>query len=106
MFAARLFSGIAMHLYRSVADAIGTPAAIQLAHRLAAWHDAMVMHRRRAGDRRSRACGQDCPHDEAMTLWQEAVAVFGERAEELMFLRSHGGASRREATSAVTGIRG
>ena len=37
-------------LYRSIATAIGTREALDLAHRLVAWHDAMVMHRRRAGD--------------------------------------------------------
>jgi hypothetical protein len=55
------------------------------------WHDAMVSHERRlragrAGD----ACGEDCPHGEAPALWAEAVTTFGDRADELSFLRSRG----------------
>ena len=34
------------------------------------------------------ACDEDCPHVEARTLWAEALATFGKRANDLAFLRS------------------
>jgi hypothetical protein len=68
--------------------AVGTREALDLAHRLAEWHDAMVMHRRRAGERSGPACDVDCPHEQAETLWLEAREVYGERAREFAFLRS------------------
>ena len=79
-----------MTLYRSVATVVGTREALDLAHRLAAWHDAMVIHRRRAGDAASPSCDVDCPHEQAESLWLEAVDVYGERAREFAFLRSFG----------------
>jgi hypothetical protein len=33
-------------------------------------------------------CDEECPHAEARALWIEALEVFGERAQELTFLRS------------------
>ena len=80
-------------LYRSIATAIGTREALDLAPRLAEWHDAMVMHRRRAGDDIDPPCDVDCPHEQAESLWLEALEVYGERAREFAFLRSFGGAS-------------
>jgi len=79
-----------MTLYRSIANAIGTAEALDLGYRLAAWHDAMVMHVRRSGASRGRNCDADCPHVEAQSLWLEAVDTYGERAHELGFLRTHG----------------
>jgi len=86
-----------MGLYRSVANAVGTREALELAHRLAVWHDGMVVHQRRAGSVRGPLCEDDCPHEEAATLWSEALDVYQERAHELRFLRTHGMASYREA---------
>ena len=85
--------GVTMSLYRSIATAVGTREALDLAHRLAVWHDAMVMHRRRAGDEAGPSCDVDCPHEQAESLWLEAVEVYGERARDFAFLRSFGGAS-------------
>jgi hypothetical protein len=85
-----------MSLYRSVANAVGTREALELAQRLAAWHDAMVMHRRRAQraeDAASLSCDVDCPHEQAESLWLEAVDAYGERAHEFAFLRSFGATS-------------
>jgi hypothetical protein len=49
----------------------------------------MVAHDRkiRAG-RAEEVCDEECPHAEARTLWAEALDVFGDRAQELTFLRS------------------
>ena len=86
-----------MNPYTILSSGFGTQAAAVLAARLSTWHDAMVAHERRlrtstAGD----VCDEECPHAEARTLWQEAVTAFGERAQELTFLRS------RARTRAVT----
>jgi hypothetical protein len=60
-----------------------------LCARLTAWHDAMVAHERRLRSRvTAETCDDECPHAEAPALWAEALAVFGEKAEELTFLRS------------------
>ena len=84
-----------MSLYRSIATAVGTREALDLAHRLAVWHDAMVMHRRRAGDEAGPSCDVECPHEQAGSLWLEALEVYGERARDLAFLRTFGGVSSR-----------
>jgi hypothetical protein len=89
--------GYDMGLYRSVANAVGTRKALELSHRLAQWHDRMVVHQRRAISARRRLCEDDCPHAEAATLWSEALDVYRERAHELRFLRTHGMASYHEA---------
>jgi hypothetical protein len=89
-----------MNVYRFVASAIGTREALDLAHRLSAWHDAMVRHRRRAGAETD-ACAIDCPHQQAASLWLEAVDVYGERALELAFLRSVGQAAARPPDAVV-----
>ena len=85
-----------MRLYRSVATASGTREALDLAQRLAVWHDAMVMHRRRDGDGAGPLCEVDCPHEQAESLWLEAVEVYGERAREFAFLRSFSGTSTQQ----------
>jgi hypothetical protein len=79
-----------MNLYRSLGAEVGTLEALDLARRLAAWHDAMVLHNRRAGGTRGDFCEHDCPHVNAQMLWIEALDVFGHRAHELGFLRTHG----------------
>jgi hypothetical protein len=81
-------------LYRSIATAVGTREALDLAHRLAVWHDAMVMHRRRTGDSSGSGCEGDCPHEEAEWLWREALDVYGERAHAFAFLRTYGNGMR------------
>jgi hypothetical protein len=79
--------GMTMSLYRSIANAVGTREARDLADRLGAWHDAMVMHRRRAGDVAGPSCDADCPHEEAEFLWRQALETYGDRAHEFAFLR-------------------
>lgn len=78
-----------MTLYRSLGNSIGTAEAVSLAHRLAAWHDAMVVHQRRAAGS-TESCEIDCPHGEAESLWLEALEAYGERAYQLAFLRNRG----------------
>jgi hypothetical protein len=94
--------GVTMSLYRSIATAVGTREALDLAHRLAAWHDAMVLHRRRAGDAAGPLCELDCPHERAESLWLEAVDVYGERADEFAFLRSFGSTSSQPAFAGLS----
>jgi hypothetical protein len=80
-----------MNVYAMLASGTSTSIPSSLAARLARWHDAMVAHERQLRTARtSDACGDDCPHVEARTLWAEALAAFGERAHELTFLRSRG----------------
>jgi hypothetical protein len=79
-----------MHVYQSIAVRVGTRAACELAPRLAAWHDAMVIHQRRAATDKDSACAPDCPHDEARSLWLEALEAYGDDAHQLGFLRTHG----------------
>lgn len=79
----------ALNPYVLLSSAIGTLEATSLSARLSAWHDAMVAHERRlrtasADD----ACHDECPHVAARRLWSEALATFGDRADELTFLRS------------------
>lgn len=83
-----------MNLYRRFGDQIGTIEARELAQQLVTWHDAMVKHLRVVGPSRTYRCADDCPHEEARTLWSAVQEVFGERANELEFLRSYGRHSR------------
>ncbi len=85
-----------MSLYRSIATAVGTREALDLAPRLAVWHDAMVTHRRRAGDVTGPSCDIDCPHEQAESLWREALEVYGERAHEFALLRTFGTSAVQE----------
>lgn len=78
-----------MTLYLSLGNTIGTVGAVRLARRLAAWHDAMVMHQRRARDT-SESCDSHDLHDDARSLWREALDMYGEHAHQLVFLRTHG----------------
>ena len=80
-----------MNPYAMLASGSGDSASSALAARLAAWHDAMVAHERRLRARRAGdVCDEECPHAEARTLWAKALAAFGDRAQELSFLRSRG----------------
>jgi hypothetical protein len=75
--------------YAILGSSVGTAEAAALCVRLTAWHDAMVAHERRLRTGRATdACDDECPHDEARTLWAEAMATLGPRASELTFLRS------------------
>ena len=79
-----------MNPYLFLGAGLDTTGAQPLGTRLAAWHDAMVAHERRLRTgSASDPCDEDCPHAEARALWSEAVEVFGPRAHELTFLRSH-----------------
>ena len=86
-----------MNPYVMLGSGIGTSEATSLTARLAAWHDAMVAHERRIRTGRTAdTCDDECPHVEARTLWAEALATFGARAGELIFLRSRAiGASQQ-----------
>ena len=78
-----------MNMYTMVGSGLGTAEATALSARLAAWHDAMVAHERKIRVRRTDAvCDEECAHAEARALWIEALEVFGDRAQELTFLRS------------------
>ena len=87
--------GCDVSLYRSIANAVGTREGRDLAHRLNAWHDAMVIHRRRDGAVAGHSCDADCPHREAESLWREALETYGERAHEFAFLRTYGMATEQ-----------
>jgi len=90
-----------MNLYEMLAVRVGTAEARALADRLSAWHDAMVLHRRRATrDASSECCAGDCPCHVAPLYWREARRVFGDSASELAFLR-HSAAPGRRAEPAV-----
>ena len=95
-----------MNPYRSLGSAIGTPEALDLAHRLAAWHDAMVVHRRRAHVFQRDSCEPDCPHVEGQSLWFEALDVYGARAHELSFLRRHGSSAELRSAEPMNGRSG
>ncbi len=97
--------GVTMSLYRSVAASVGTREAVDLAYRLSAWHDAMVMHRRRAGDEAGPSCDVDCPHEQAESLWLEALDVYGERAREFAFLRTFGVVARHQQHTGQSELR-
>jgi hypothetical protein len=79
-----------VNIYRNLGDRVGTLEARELAEQLVAWHDAMVKHLRVAGRRRGEVCEDGCPHDDAVILWSSALAVFGDEANQLAFLRQHG----------------
>jgi hypothetical protein len=80
-----------MNLYRRLGYTNGTPEALNLAERLASWHDAMVAHERRPDSQ----CSEECPHTDARVLWHEAIDVFGDAAHELRFLAARAGTPMR-----------
>ena len=85
-----------MNLYSMVGSGNGTSEAAALSLRLATWHDAMVAHERKIRAGRDEVCDEECPHAEARTLWVEALETFGDRAQELTFLRSRATDRRSE----------
>jgi len=87
-----------MNIYRRLSDEVATIEAREIAERLVAWHDAMVKHLRVLASRQDARCGDDCPHEDAASLWAAAQAMFGARARELVFLRSHGQPARQVTT--------
>ena len=95
-----------MSPYAFLGSSVGTSEAAALCVRLTAWHDAMVAHERRLRTGRTTdACDDECPHDEARTLWAEALVTLGSRAGELTFLRSRafdGSPSPQELMAAMT----
>ena len=90
-----------MNMYRRLGDQVATTEARELAEQLVAWHDAMVKHVRVLGARHDAQCGEDCPHDEAASLWTAAQGTLGPRARELVFLRSHGHQKRLTTATQV-----
>ena len=90
-----------MNIYRRLGDQVGTGEARELAEQLVAWHDAMVKHLRVLGSRHEALCGEDCPHEDAASLWTAAQGAFGARARDLMCLRSHGQRTRMATTPRV-----
>ena len=90
-----------MNIYRRLSDRIATNEARELAEQLVVWHDAMVKHVRVLSARPDARCADDCPHEEAASLWAAAQRAFGDGARELAFLRAHGQPTRRRATAYV-----
>lgn len=74
--------------YQVLACLAGNPHAQSLADELTRWHDRMVAHTRRHGARPAADCcpDDDCPSQEASSLWALAQRAFGSRAAELTFL--------------------
>ena len=97
-----------MNVYMMVGSGLGTAEAAGLSARLATWHDAMVAHERkiRAG-RADVLCDEECPHADARTLWIEAREIFGDRVQELTFLRSRatGASARSEEHPVASDVR-
>lgn len=84
-----------LDVYRVLANRVGGADAEELAQELSRWHDAMVLHERLAT-----SCADDdddCPHTEARELWRAARQLFGDEADNLVFLRTAAG------TAAQTG---
>ena len=91
-----------MNLYVVLASTIGDGEATALGARLSSWHDAMVAHERVLRTRRTTtSCDDECPHAEAPALWSEAVETFGDRAQELTFLRERATRAGRGAPHAT-----
>jgi hypothetical protein len=93
-----------MNLYSMVGSGNGTPEASALSARLATWHDAMVAHERKIRAGREEVCDEECPHAEARTLWVEAREVFGDRAQQLTFLRSRAAVESRHSEELVASV--
>jgi hypothetical protein len=97
--------GSDMNPYLMVGFGNGSAEAAALSARLASWHDAMVAHERKIRAGREHACDEKCPHAEARTLWVEALEIFGDRAQELTFLRSRANAASEPSEAADRGRR-
>jgi|SoiMetStandDraft_5_1073268.scaffolds.fasta_scaffold44108_2 hypothetical protein len=91
-----------MNPYTILSSGLGAQEATDLSARLSAWHDAMVAHERRLrAETTSDSCDDECAHADARTLWAEAVATFGARAQQLTFLRSRAEQPRRSVRAAA-----
>ena len=88
-----------MNIYRHLAHRLPVPEALDLADRLAEWHDDMVAHERRLRSAAKNLCNDECPHANARDLWRTAVTVFGDLARELTFLARFGAGERRHLSS-------
>jgi hypothetical protein len=88
-----------MNIYRHLAHRLAEPEALDLADRLAEWHDDMVAHQRRQRTAASNLCNDECPHASARDLWRAAVTVFGDLARELTFLARFGAGERRRVST-------
>ena len=89
-----------MNPYAILSSGAETGDAMALTARLSSWHDAMVAHERRLrAGATSDACDDECPHADARSLWSEAMATFGPRAQELTFLRSRAQSGGRHAAA-------
>ncbi|MGE0464393.1 MAG: hypothetical protein AB7Q16_23745 [Vicinamibacterales bacterium] len=77
-----------LHVYRHLANRVGTNDALSLAHDLSRWHDQMVRHERTIKALGFSGCDgeDDCPHAQARELWRQAQDVFGSEAEALAYL--------------------
>jgi hypothetical protein len=90
-----------MNPYSLVGSGNGRLEAAALSARLTAWHDAMVAHERKIRAGREEVCDEECAHADARTLWVEALEVFGDRAQELTFLRSRAGVESKTSEELV-----
>lgn len=79
-------------IYRAFLNRVGTDEALALAHDLEHWHGAMEEHRTeiiRLGFAPDGHPGwDDCPHADARRLWERALRLLGDRADELELLRA------------------
>ena len=76
-----------MSHYQAIAHRVGSTGALELGHRLSSWHDRMVAHERLARSS-PRRCHETCPHSESIELWEGALEVLGDAAENLTFLKT------------------
>src|SRR5689334_22541060 len=92
--------GCEMTPYTIVSSGVGTQEAADLSARLSVWHDAMVAHERKLrSGLTENVCDDECPHAEARALWSEAVATFGARAHDLVFLSSRAQKAHRRSST-------
>jgi hypothetical protein len=95
-----------MSPYTILSSGLGNHEATDLETRLSEWHDAMVAHERRLRTGNTTdTCDDECAHADARVLWTEAVVAFGERAQELTFLRSRALDSRRSTSAASSMVK-
>ncbi len=86
-----------MNPYILISSNVSAPGAADLAARLTEWHDAMVTHQRLQRLGRPSACNDECAHAEARALWKESQAMFGDAAQQLVFLRTCAVTARKAA---------
>jgi hypothetical protein len=80
------------NIYRAFLNRVGTDEALALAHDLEHWHGIMEQHRTeiiRLGFAPDGHPGwDDCPHADARRLWERALRLLGDRADDLELLRT------------------